>query len=105
MENNVTPQDLPLSFLQTDLVWEAPTENLQRFEQRIRDVAGSKLIVLPEMFTTGLTMNPSSVAQTMDGEAVTWMRRTATVLSGAFPSMGGRGQRAPTAPPKYRHQG
>ena len=77
MENNLSLQDLPLTFLQTDLVWEAPSENLQRIEQRLRDVTNTKLIVLPEMFTTGFTMNPSAVAQSMDGEAVTWMRRTA----------------------------
>ncbi|MDC8758072.1 amidohydrolase [Janthinobacterium fluminis] len=70
-------QDLNVTLLQTDIAWEAPAENLHRLEQRLNDVGATSLIVLPEMFTTGFTMNPAGVAERMDGPAVAWMRAKA----------------------------
>jgi len=69
--------DLKVTLLQTDIAWEAPAENLLRLDQRLGDVGDTSLIVLPEMFSTGFTMNPAAVAERMDGRAVTWMREKA----------------------------
>jgi omega-amidase len=74
--------DLKVTLLQTDIAWEAPVENLRRLEQRLKDVGDTSLIVLPEMFSTGFTMNPGAVAERMDGPAVDWMRTKAS-LKGA----------------------
>lgn len=61
--------------IQSSLVWENPTENRTYFEAKIKSIEGAvDLIVLPEMFTSGFTMNPSAVAETMDGETVNWMK-------------------------------
>lgn len=48
------------------------------FEEKIRNI-GEKthLIVLPEMFSTGFSMQPDKFAETMEGETVQWMRRMA----------------------------
>ena len=67
-------QDLRVALIQAELVWEDPQANLNRFRSRIEQVRdGTHLIVLPEMFTTGFSMNPARLAQRMDGPTVSWM--------------------------------
>lgn len=69
---------LQIALIQSDLIWEHPKENRTAFHEKIQQVkAGTDLIVLPEMFTTGFTMNAASVAETMEGETVAWMRQIA----------------------------
>ena len=68
-------QDLKIALIQAELVWEDHTANLERFHERIGQVpAGVHLIVLPEMFATGFSMEPARLAQPMDGPAVAWMQ-------------------------------
>ena len=64
--------------IQAPLVWEKPKLNRNYFEECI-SASSEKvdLIVLPEMFTTGFTMNPSAVAETMQGETVLWIQSLA----------------------------
>ncbi|PQJ76998.1 amidohydrolase [Polaribacter glomeratus] len=65
--------------IQADLFWENPTKNLAFFEEKINSLPETTdLIVLPEMFTTGFTMNPKKVAEKMDGISVFWMLKIAT---------------------------
>lgn len=67
-------QDLRVTLVQEDLVWENSPANLDRFDQCLDTLDGTTdLVVLPEMFATGFTMNAASVAQTMNGPAVSWM--------------------------------
>lgn len=64
--------------IQSDLVWENPEQNIAFFESKINALPNNTdLVVLPEMFTTGFTMHPENVAETMQGNAVTWMKRIA----------------------------
>jgi omega-amidase len=66
------------AIIQTTLVWENPSVNISNFEQKINQISKQiDLIVLPEMFTTGFTMEPKSVAETMDGTAIQWLKSTA----------------------------
>jgi predicted amidohydrolase len=48
----------------------------------------TEVIILPEMFTTGFSMNPKKLAETMDGISVSWMRKIASekkvVLTGSM---------------------
>ena len=48
----------------------------------------TELIVLPEMFSTGFSMDKESLAETMDGPTVEWMRKTAAgkgaIITGSF---------------------
>ena len=65
--------------IQADLVWEKPTQNLAFFEDKINMLSkNTDLVVLPEMFTTGFTMNPENVAEEMNGISVSWMQKMAT---------------------------
>ncbi|MEZ4838309.1 amidohydrolase [Flavobacterium sp.] len=63
-----------VSLIQAPLVWENPSENRFYFEQNIKAISQqTDLIVLPEMFTSGFTMNPKQVAETMKGETIEWL--------------------------------
>ncbi len=69
---------LTITLIQTDLVWENIDANLIQLEQKINSISvRTELIVLPEMYSTGFTMNPEKMAETMEGKAVAWMKRLA----------------------------
>ncbi len=71
-----TPE-LSLALIQTGLHWENADANLQMFDDWLKKVpACTDLIVLPEMFTTGFSMN-TSLAESMDGKAMKWLRDNA----------------------------
>ena len=62
---------MKIALIQSSLFWENPTANRNYFEQKISAIKEKvDLIVLPEMFTTGFTMNPENVAETMQGETI-----------------------------------
>lgn len=65
--------------VQADLIWEKAEANRARLEQIIRDSKPSNgdLVVLPEMFSTGFSMNTRSMAETMEGQTVAWMKAMA----------------------------
>lgn len=69
---------MKIALIQSNLIWENPKANRDAFEDKINGINESvDLIVLPEMFSTGFTMNPSAVAETMEGETVLWMQSLA----------------------------
>ena len=68
---------MPLSFtlVQTQLHWEDKNANLEMLEQKINAMKGqTHVVVLPEMFSTGFSMKPEQLAETMNGMAVQWMK-------------------------------
>lgn len=68
-----------IALVQADLVWENPEQNRINFTKKINGITKAiDLIILPEMFTTGFTMNAGKVAETMDGETVLWMKHLAS---------------------------
>ncbi len=67
-------RDLTVAIVQDALDWERPAANRERFSARLDEIAGADLVVLPEMFSTGFTMNAAGVAETMDGPTVAWLR-------------------------------
>jgi len=70
--------ELKIALIQTNLVWENPIQNRINFSEKINTVAEAvDLIILPEMFTSGFTMNAETIAETMDGETVTWLKKLA----------------------------
>ncbi len=69
---------MKIALIQTELSWENPNENKALLQEMINAISQYvDLIVLPEMFTSGFTMNPKNVAQTMQGEAISWLKETA----------------------------
>ena len=67
-------QDLRVLLVQPDVVWHNAGENLSRIESVLSRSEAADLIVLPEMFTTGFTMEPALVAESPDGRTFDWMR-------------------------------
>lgn len=71
--------------IQTDIVWENPAENRKNLEEKIHALSESvDLIILPEMFTTGFTMQPEVVAETMEGDTITWLKELAVIKNFAI---------------------
>jgi omega-amidase len=65
---------MKIALVQSSLYWEDPEKNRTAFELKINLIAEKvDLIVLPEMVTTGFTMKPDSVAETMEGVTVNWL--------------------------------
>lgn len=66
---------LHLALIQTHLHWENPVANRSHFTQKILEVSGDiDIIVLPEMFTTGFSMNAQPLAETMEGDTLYWLK-------------------------------
>lgn len=71
-------QDLKVTAIQTELVWEDIESNLAAFDSKIDAIEDeTHLIVLPEMFTTGFSTNPAALAQDMRGSAIVWLKEKA----------------------------
>ena len=67
---------LSFSLIQTALFWEDKEANLAMLAKKIMGIEEyTEIIVLPEMFSTGFSMQPEKFAETMDGPSVDWMRR------------------------------
>lgn len=65
---------LKITLVQSEIIWEDPAANLAHYGEVLdRMVEPTDLIILPEMFTTGFTMDPQPYAETMDGLSIRWM--------------------------------
>jgi len=68
---------LSISLIQSPLAWEDKKTNLLQFEEKIMGLGQTELVILPEMFYTGFSMQPEKLAEDMNGETVQWMKRVA----------------------------
>ena len=72
----MTQETLTAAIIQLDQVWENSGTNRLKLDEWLRKTDKSTDIVfLAEMFNTGFSMNISALAETMDGETVTWMKQ------------------------------
>lgn len=81
--------DLRIGFIQTGLYWEDPEANRQMFARKMDQLSRqTDLVILPEMFTTGFSMQPERLAEPADGETLRWLRKMAAeremVLTGSI---------------------
>ena len=66
---------LSISLFQYDIVWENPKENIKKLDQWLCNVPHeTDLVLLPEMFLTGFSMNTKASAQKMDSLGVEWLK-------------------------------
>lgn len=76
---------LKIAIIQSDLVWENPMENRNNFTGKIKEINEPvDVILLPEMFTSGFTMTPEKVAETMEGDTIQWMKNIASRADAAI---------------------
>ena len=89
-------QDLSITLMQRELAWEQPADNRRQIEEAIAglDRAGD-LVLLPEMFTTGFSMNALANAEPPGGDTEQWLgqlaRRHDCALSGSIAVRDGEG--------------
>ncbi len=78
-------ETLRITTVQSSLVWEDISANLENFEKQLKPLSGATdLVILPEMFTTGFSMNPAALAETMTGQTMEWMKKEADYLNAAI---------------------
>ncbi len=80
---------MKVSLVQTVLSWESPNNNFIRLDNVLGKLGRTDLVVLPEMFTTGFTMNTSIAEQwSLESTTLLWMRNWAkehqAVLTGSI---------------------
>lgn len=69
---------LKFTIIQPDIVWEDKQANLRQYDDYLSAVQEKmEVVVLPEMFSTGFSMAPERLAETMQGTTVQWMKDTA----------------------------
>ena len=81
---------LHIALLQSSLIWENPERNRNIFAEKIAGIgAKTDLIILPEMFTTGFTMQPQHIDAVEGEKTIAWMQQTAVeknvALLGSIP--------------------
>ena len=80
---------IKITTFQSYLFWENIDKNLQNLGLRLSSIREkTDLIVLPEMFSTGFSMNPSKLAEEMGGKTMKWMleqaRKFESVVTGSI---------------------
>ena len=80
---------LSFTLIQSQLHWENKAANLAMFEEKIMAISErTEIVVLPEMFSTGFSMQPKKLSEPMSGETVNWMKRIAAtkkiILTGSL---------------------
>jgi omega-amidase len=80
---------LTVTTIQSELHWEDKQANLAMFEKKIMGIAEkTEVVILPEMFSTGFSMKPGTMAEKMDGPTVSWMKQIAAqkriILTGSI---------------------
>lgn len=81
-----SPKILCITLVQSSLHWEQPIKNLNQFSKQLSALKRNEtdLIVLPEMFNTGFSMNASMLAEKPGGLTMQWMREVAHALNSAI---------------------
>lgn len=83
-------EQLTVSLLQTELAWEDPAANFRYIDTMLSRLRAGQtdLVILPEMFTTGFSMNAADLAEPTQGKAYHWMAEKAAqlqaVVTGSF---------------------
>lgn len=80
---------LSFTLVQTNLIWENKDANLKLLEEKINAInKPTHIVILPEMFSTGFSMQPESLAEKMSGPTVVWMKKMAAskkiILTGSL---------------------
>jgi predicted amidohydrolase len=72
--------DLELALIQTELAWQDPAANRAHFQALLEQARGADLVVLPEMFSTGFSMDSAALAEPENGPTSQWLREQAAHL-------------------------
>jgi omega-amidase len=70
-------EHLKIAAIQTHLYWQDAERNIRHFEALLQALETVDLVVLPEMFSTGFTMQPALFAETENGISINWLQKKA----------------------------
>jgi len=70
-----------ITLTQINTAWEDPSANISQLDLLLRDQSNPELILLPEMWPTGFTMNTAFAEDEKEGVAITWMKKQAVALN------------------------
>ena len=77
----MTTESIYISLIQTGLVWENTTENLKKFDVLLKKLpAETEIVILPEMFSTGFTMQIENLKKPVGKQAFDWLKNKAETL-------------------------
>lgn len=74
---------LRIALLEYDIVWENPAKNFEKIDELLKDVKAD-IFLLPEMFSTGFTMNPEKNAEPIFGKSFKYLQQKAIDHRAAF---------------------
>jgi predicted amidohydrolase len=78
-------QDLKVSLVQANQIWEDKQANLKNFSRLIEEINETDFIILPEMFHTSFSMNAENFAEKMDDSiGINWLKEKAKEKNAAF---------------------
>lgn len=76
---------LNITLVQSNIIWQDTRQNLNHLDDLLQKVDNSDLIILPEMFNSGFSMNPKETAMPSNGgKVLEWMKITASKLGAAL---------------------
>lgn len=77
---------LNIGLVQTELAWESAAQNRSNIDDLLSAHKDQQLdlVILPEMFTTGFSMKPEQIAESMSGDSIAWMKAKAKQLNAAL---------------------
>lgn len=80
------PKNLNITLIQSPLLWESPIDNFRSYNKLLSKLGKgeSDVLVLPEMFSTGFSMDAKRLAEEMEGPSMQWMFETAQGLKSAI---------------------
>ncbi|MGI9547287.1 MAG: amidohydrolase [Flavobacteriaceae bacterium] len=87
---------IKVALIQTELIWQDPQANRQHISGLLNSLSDKvDLIILPEMFTTGFTMNPEQIPKDQEDKTVSWMsewagRKKSAVAGSIIANQGGK---------------
>ena len=71
-------ESIRISIIQTDIVWENKQENLRLLHEKLQSLRGiTEIVVLPEMFSTGFSMQSKMLAEPNSGATITILKQWA----------------------------
>lgn len=74
-----------ISIIQTNIVWENKKENLRLLHKRLQSLRGTtEIVVLPEMFSTGFSMQSGILAEPITGTTITTLKQWASLYRTAI---------------------
>ena len=80
---------MKIDSIQTDIIWENSEANKIHYDQLLKSISQVDLIIFPEMFTTGFSMNNQKISESPRGDTLKWMQRHAqnkkTTIIGSIP--------------------